>query len=290
MKKIVLILLMVGVALLGVILLLSLKKKVMEEITIYTIPREYSYWYQENRKMRFYLYVNQRDAILDMTDQNDYQLVTEQMEYLLQNVSVYKEENSEVEGTLFYEYCIECDLPYDFKKKALKDVYLIIHNDHYSCNCLIGNITVYDDVALELKFSDLYGHYAYIEDELFLVGLTICLNEEYHFLNEVRIGNAYADKRLIETDYIKDSELKATDLKHTIIAEPEEECAYSLDAVSNYYFIPISYPVLYLITDAAVCFRIDGTDYMIDQFIYLANTIYLKQYATSRIRGELIYA
>ncbi len=287
MKRIVFILLMLGVTMLGVILFLSFKKNVKEEIIVYTIPREYSYWYRENRKMKFYLYVNQKDAILDMADQNDYQLVNEQMEYLLHNVSIYKEENSEIEGSIFYQYCIECDLPLDFKDKTLKEVHLVICNDHYSCDCLIGNITIYDDEFLELKFSDLYGHYAYIEDELFLVGLTICLNEEYHFLNEVRIGNAYANKEMIEADCIKDSELKLSDLKHSIIAEPQEEYAYSLDASSNYYFVPISYPVLYLITDAAVYFRIDGTDYMIDQFIYLANMIYLKQYPTSKVKGEI---
>lgn len=290
MKRIVFILLMVGASMLSVILFLSFKKDIKEEIVVYTIPREYSYWFQENRKMRFYFYVNQKDTILDMTDQNDYQLVNEQMEYLLHNVAIHKEENSEIEGTLFYEYCLECDMPLDFKKRTLKEVHLVIRNNLYLCDFLLGNITVYDDASLELKFSDLYGHYAYIENELFLVGLTICLDEEYHFLNEMKIGNAYANKKMIEADCIKDSELKASDLKHRVLAEPQEEYAYSLDADSNYYFIPISYPELYLITSAAVCFRIDGTDYMIDQFPYLANNIYLKQYSTSKVKGEIVYA
>ncbi|MDE5867717.1 MAG: hypothetical protein K2H02_02110, partial [Anaeroplasmataceae bacterium] len=81
MKKIVFSITIVAFLMLGMILLLSFKRKEEKELLIYSIPKEYSYWYDDGRMMSFSLYINQKDCYIEYVDQNQYSLSNGKNQY-----------------------------------------------------------------------------------------------------------------------------------------------------------------------------------------------------------------
>ncbi|MDE6660735.1 MAG: hypothetical protein K2J93_02785, partial [Anaeroplasmataceae bacterium] len=141
-----------------------------------------------------------------------------------------------------------------------------------------------------LKFSDLYGNYAYLNNELHLVGITIQLDSTYKELSKVLIGPAYTQLKYIEKDQLYDSERLEASLKHPIIDSSLNQGSIPLKAKQNYYFLPFSYPELALFTEGCILLELDGKSYYIEDFTYLANDISLINYKNIKREGNVIYA
>lgn len=290
MKKIVFSITMIAFLMLGMILLLSFKRKEEKELLIYSIPKEYSYWYDEEKAMSFSLYANQKDCYIEYVDQNQYILSNGKNQYTLTNVVVEKEYNCKEDDEDFYRYEISTDILIPTCNNIeLKDATLIISNEQYTLKTSLGNITIYGKEYQLLSVNDLYGSYAYIDSELHLVGINICMKED-GFLNQVSVGTLKVPIWEIEKDMIYDSELSIESLHHDLFNKVIYTSPIYLDSKDDYYFLPICYDSLRLVTNASITFTINGDSYIIDNFSYLANVIKITDYPKTRMIGEISYA
>lgn len=290
MKKIILGTILASIIILVLILYFSYGRGAYEQV-VYTIPREYTYWYQKDKKMSFELFLNQEEGLISFPNDNQYRLSMKDKNLVLNHIEVSIEENCQYQNQMFYRYLIHSDcIPVTDQIVHLNDVYLTISNVQFDLSCYLGNITIYPPDLQTLPIQDLYGNYAYIDQELMLIGITIGLSEKKNYLNEMRIGSAFGVLNWIENDTLLDSEIDNSMLKHSVEASYELSPPYPLNASNNYYFIPISYPKKMLITNACIYFKIDGESYMIDNFDYCLSTIYLNLYPNSLFKGEIGYA
>lgn len=290
MKKIFFALTLIITILLAIILFFSYYRQSEQEMKVYTILREYSYWYQDNRRFSFIIYSNQENSFLDYAEHNVYELKNEQMVFTLNHVEVYKELNDKENEESVYQFRIEADL-INPKEQSLyiENAMLVVKNDQLSCLCRLGDITIYHANMKLLNVFDLYGNYAYIEDELHLVGISIAI-KDIGLLKHVKIGSIDSCLEFVEKDVLYDSEVDYLILKHPIIREKKVNQPIKLDAKTNYYFIPFSYEELRLITSVAISFNINDEEYILDTFSFYASPIRLCNYPHLSQKGEIQYA
>lgn len=273
------------------IFVLSKNKNVENEDIYYTIPRNLSYHYEKNKKMSFDIFMNNESSLIEFPEENSYFLVEEQNSYQLNGVEVRKEKDYISSENVFYKYTITCDLLHLLEEDMIfKDCYLQIQNDTFTLEVYIGYVEIFNEEYSPLVFTDLYGNYAYVQGELHLIGITIQLDSSYKRLKQVIIGNAFVPLSYIEQDQLYDSERLESSLKHSVIMDKKSQEEYSLNSKQNYYFMPISYPKLALITSGCVVLEIDGEKYYIEDFTYLANDISIASYPHIKREGKIVYA
>lgn len=289
MKKIILILVILFTILLSITLFISLRKNVVESIKVYSIPKSYCYKYKENRRMNFEIYINDDDCIISSFKDNTYRIVNGDSYFHLNNVNVNIEYNTIYENEEYYKYTINADI-FNSCNIYLKNCYLEIINSNFTILIKIGSLKIIDNDYKELQFNDLYGNYSFINDEEYLVGITITLSGNYYKLYSVSIGEGFGNIDYIEKDIYYDSELKIYDLKHELLDYKKNYDGYILDASYDTYFIPISYLDYYLITNSAIIFNIDHQTYYIDNFQYLITNVNFTSYSSILIKGEIKYA
>lgn len=291
MKKLIFGVTLCMLVLLVTICILSKSKNVTEDDQYYTIPRILTYHYEKNKRMRFELFINNENNLIEFPEENSYFLVDEKSSYQLSDVEITKEKNYISKEEAFYKYIITAGL-LNFSKEDMifPNCFLRIKNGTFTLECPIGYVAIYKNDYPELDFTDLYGNYAYIKGELHLVGITIQLKESYKILNEVKIGPAYVPLQNIEKDMLYDSERLQGSLKHSVIAEKEVEDVFLLKARQNYYFLPVSYSNLALFTSGCILINVDGKTCYIEDFTYLANDICLSDYNQTKKEGKIIYA
>ncbi|MDE6408136.1 MAG: hypothetical protein K2K48_00350 [Anaeroplasmataceae bacterium] len=291
MKKIIFGLTLTALILLGTIFILSKNKVPVNEDLYYTIPRILTYHYEENKKMCFEIFGNNENTLIEFVEENSYYLVDEKSSYQLNHVEVTKEKDYSSKEATFYKYTISCGLLNISDENIIfEDCSLKIKNESFTLECFIGYLAIYKGEYQELDFQDLYGNYAYIQNELYMVGITIQLAQAYKELMNVSIGPAYVDLMQIEQDQLYDSERLEGSLKHSVISEKKPQDGYKLKAKQNYYFLPISYPNLALFTKGCILLELDGKIYYIEDFTYLANDISISNYNHSKREGKVIYA
>ncbi len=288
MKKVVLGCLLLATGILIALIIISYGRKEQTSKSVYTIPKELTYWYQEDKTMTFEIFLNEKDSLIQFPNQNTYELRTNSVSVSLNHVDVSMEYNCNYKNEEFYCYKIKSDLIGSREENMhLEDVFLEISNRQYRLNCLLGNITIYKESYPIADISDLYGQYSYIDQELILVGLMLRLEIVGQYLNEIQIGSAYGNLEWVEADVLKDSEMDSSAVKHPILAKKIEMAPYFLDGKSKYYFIPISYEKKLLITNACVLIKVDGKEYIIDNFTYYITPILLSNYPISAQEGRI---
>lgn len=291
MKKIIFGLLALILGILVTIIIISKNKHISLEEIFYSIPCIDTYDSTKNQRMHFEVFTNSKNHLISYVDKNQYFLVDGENQYLLNHVEVSYEEDSTFQNELFYKYMIESDL---LEKTdgtmTFKDYKLLIENEKSSVTFQMGDLEIYNQSYSPLEFNDLYGNYAYINNELHLIGITIQLNPTYKVLKKVSLGSAFGSLEAIEQDTLHDSECLESSLKHSVISQNREEKKYYLTAKENYYFIPIAYPELRLITEGILFFQLDDEMYSLEKFTYLANEIHLNQYQMSMKEGKVEYA
>lgn len=290
MKKIIMIIAFLLLGLLTAILLLSKSKSIVNEDKYYTIPKIMTYSRDEDI-MSFDIYVNNENNIIEFINQNAYYLKNDNNSYKLNPKEVIKNNNSYFNEEQYYKYTINCELlNLSDKNVELNKCYIQIINDSFSLLCYIGTINIYKEVENKLDFSDLYGHYSYINNELYFVGFTIQLDNAYKELTNVEIGSVAGLLNKIEKDVLYDSQRDIDDLKYDPLNDKNNINKYKLSAKQNYYYIPVIYTQPYLYTNGTIILSIDDNKYYIEDFVFIANEILLSDYKNLCSKGEIIYA
>ena len=278
-------------AILITILVLSKNKHISNEDKYYSIPKIQTYFYEKEKRMSFEIYANSDNNFFAFPEENHYYIKEDLNQYPLNNISVKVEEDSTIQEEVFFKYTIFCDiLSLMEKNMILKDCELFIENECFSLSFPLGCLEIFREEYIPLEFNDLYGNYAYINGELHLIGITIQLDASYKVLQKMSIGPAAASLDYIEEDELYDSERLENSLKHPLLTKSTSVNPHMLTAKQNYYFIPISYEKLTLITNACIVFQIDNRSYYLEDFTYLASPIHLNQYQNSRQEGKIKYA
>lgn len=289
MKKILLCL--SGFVIIGfiVIIVLSVRKNVNEKVVVYTIPTSYCYKYKEDRKMSFEIYINDDNSIISLPEENTYNLVAGSSYFLLNNVTVDINYNTDYENESYYKYTINCDI-LNYKNLIIKDSYLEIINRSFTLLVKLGSLRIVTNEYEELSFSELYGNYTYINNELYLIGITITLNSQYNKIYSLSVGEGFGNLDYIEKDTYKDAEIDFSNLNHKIIDSKKIYDGVSLEGEYNTYFIPISYLSYYLITNSPVFINIDHKSYYIDNYQFLITNMGFDSYESILNKGEVKYA
>lgn len=278
--------------LLIVALWMSSTKDSSASLVVYTIPRNHAYQNVEEKKMTVDVYANKGDCLFAYPKENTYQLKEGDNLFLLNNVYVDKVVDYADKSEKIYRYSISFPL----LRISDEDIHfsscsLVIKNQEYTMTVQIGSLVIYQQEYPLLEFSDVYGNYAYLENELHMVGITICLDEKYSSVSDVEAGDAFGLVHKIEKDVLKNSELSSTDLKnYTPLTTRPKDKTYALKGKTGYYYIPIAYENLYLNTTLCLRFQIEESFYLLEDFTFLANVIHINDYVNSRKAGEIVYA
>lgn len=272
-----------------VIIVLSVRKNVNEKVVVYTIPTSYCYKYKEDRKMSFEIYINDDNSIISLPEENTYNLVAGSSYFLLNNVTVDINYNTDYENESYYKYTINCDI-LNYKNLIIKDSYLEIINRSFTLLVKLGSLRIVTNEYEELSFSELYGNYTYINNELYLIGITITLNSQYNKIYSLSVGEGFGNLDYIEKDTYKDAEIDFSNLNHKIIDSKKIYDGVSLEGAYNTYFIPISYLSYYLITNSPVFINIDHKSYYIDNYQFLITNMGFDSYESILNKGEVKYA
>lgn len=273
------------------ILVISKQKRTTDVDCYYTIPKISTYHYEEGKRMTFEVYVNNANSLIEYEQENQYFIESEGSRFQLSDVEVSKQLNWTSKEEVYYKYRITSSII----NASLDDLicntaYLIIKNTQFDLTLELGFLAIYKKDRKKLDFSDLYGNYAYVDNELHMIGLTLQLASQYKKLHYVKIGKALVLLEKIEKDILYDSERTLSSLNHSIIQESNIEESYPLLAHQNYYFLPLAYSNLMLITEACVLLGIDEEEYYIEDFTYLANDLCIANYLKSRKEGKVRYA
>ena len=290
MKKILVLLLIAFISLLGIILFISSKRNIPTSLKVFTIPQSRIYTYSEEKKMKIEYYTNEANSLLDYPKNNTYQLKSGLNYYELNAVEITKDINYQTTEEIIYRNTLSCMLlGFIDSDLILNDCHLLISNQSYNLDLEIGYVAIYKDIK-NLNFIDLYGNYSYLDGELHLVGITICLKDDYNYLNSVNLGIAYGNLNLIKADVLYPSEIPNYSLEFNPLDKNVSYNPYQLNAKNNYYFIPFYYETLALIKTTAIVFIIDGERYILEDFCYLFNDTLYRQYPKIGKEGIISYA
>ena len=289
MKKIVFFICLVFMILLGITLFILLNKKVTDSIKVYSIPKSYCYKYKEDRRISFEIYINDGDSIINLVDQNTYRIVNGKSYFNLSNVNVEIEYNSNYENEDYYKYIISSDI-LNVGNLNIKNCYLEIINHNFTILINVGSFKIFDNDYKELLYTELYGNYTYLNNELYLTGITITLNGNYSKIYALIIGEGFGSLDYIESDIYKDNEIELYNLNHTIIDSKKNYDGIELNSNYDTYFIPISYNDYYLITNSAILLNIDHENYYVDNYQYIFTNINFDNFEAILLKGEIKYA
>ncbi len=290
MKKIIFCISISLVILLTTIIIISKSKNVVIEDKYYSIPKIMTYS-KDDTSMNFDIYINNENNILEFINQNTYYIKNNNDSYKLNVISIDKTINSYYNEEQYFKYTINCDiLNISDKDIYLEKCYLYIKNEKYNLSCFMGTIKIYKEVTNKLEFSDLYGNYSYINNELHFIGLTIKLDSKYKQLNNIEIANCNGLLNYIEKDVLYDSQRNIEDLSYDPISDKNNISFYKLTAKQNYYYIPVSYNNLYLFNEGTIIFTIDNKKYYLEDFIFLANEILITNYTNILKKGSIANA
>lgn len=274
-----------------IILILYINMYKTPNTKYYSISRSYSYYYADDKRMSFDIYITENNNFIKDTAINSYYLENDDYTFKLNNLDVTVDYASKNNGEIFYCYNLTCNIiqvTNDYLK--MDNCFLIIKNEKLVLKQKIGYVEIIPSIYEPLKFYDLYGNYSYIDNELYMVGITICLDSSYRYLYEVNLGKASGNNLYIKKDTLYDSQISYNTLESDLIGKVKDMPAYYLNSQNGYYFIPLIYEDLYLIKNTAVMFKIDSKYYYIEDFYYLLNDISIFDYEKSKLQGEIVYA
>lgn len=287
MKKIIFIFSFFILTFLGLILFISTQRTDNLKEKYYAIRHSRSYTYDDTSKITIQIYSNQKKSWISYVNTNQYFLENQTITIQLNHIKVEEVYDCKVNGEVFYQYKIQADMPNPLDSVLyLNQCHIKIKNEAKTLVQDIGHFSIYPPYK-RLNIVDLYGNYSYIDEELYLIGITLCLKNSFNFLQKVSFGEAFSNLKYVESNQMKDSQMDALEVVHPIIDEQTESVPIRLNAPSGFYFIPFSYPIKQLITEGSIQFMIDNETYYIENFCYLSNEIHLNEYLTIRLEGKI---
>lgn len=289
MKKIITLFLVVLFLLLCGSLIYSNYKDINVNLNFYSIPKNYSIYNLNDKKILIDVYSNQINSLISFKDNNKYQVIYNNHTIELNDIYISNRKDINKEKNTVYVYTFEINVNELLADAYQENLFFRIINEEYTLTINAGIITIYNNEYELLDFKDLYGNYAYYNDELHMVGITIALPGKYSSLNKVSGGICEGRIDSIVRDTLYPSEISINDLDNSNIIDKTMECSYELSNKDKYYFIPIVYEKLLLTLNPCFIFEIDGKMYLLDNFYYLYNDIKLSDYQTSKKAGEIKY-
>lgn len=252
----------------------------------FTLKKNYSYIYEENRKMEFEIFTTSNDSLITYEDINSYSLKLNDLVYSLENVESKYSYIDDVSLII-----ISCDVISTMDEIYSDSAKLIIKNSTFNLNLDLGSMSILNPKEFRLLSVDyLYASYSYIQNQFILTGINLKLTNNYNKIYEAKIGK-YSYGILDKIIYDKEFE------NEIIISNEIHD--YSLydylsigiaELESNIIFIPIAYERLGFIDEGYITMILDGEKYYLDTFPFISNNINYELYKDALVKGEIKYA
>lgn len=265
MKKIYLLIILIIISLIGIIIYLNIGRSEFD--AFYVIKEAKGYVIKDDARMHFDIYSKLEHSLISYKDKNIYQIKDGNSIYNLENVEVSVSKNNDL-----YVNRIDADIINVNQNLDIKDAILFIKNESYTLNINVGYISFLNinDYAL-LSYNKYYGSYAYINKELKLVGINLELTDKFNKLAKFKVSNyAYGNLENVKTNlYGNEVDIKSIipNYNPNYIKEME------IELKGNILFIPLSYQELLMIKEAYITLNLDGTDFYIDHFNFIMNSL-----------------
>ena len=270
MKKIYLLILIIIIALIGIIIYLNVGRS--DNDAFYAIKEAKGYVIKDDARMHFDIYSKLEHSLISYEDKNIYQLKDGNSIYNLENVSVTVSKNNDL-----YVNRIDADIINVSQSLDIKDAILFIKNESYTLTINVGYVSFLNTSDYELlSYNKYYGSYAYINQELKLVGINLELTDKFNKLKDFKVSNfAYGNLNDAKPNlYGNEVDIKSiiNNYNPNYIKETE------IEIKDNKIFIPLSYQEILMIKEAYITLNLDGTDFYIDHFSFIVNSLNSNDY------------
>jgi len=270
MKKIYLLILIIIIALIGIIIYLNVGRSEFD--AFYAIKEAKGYVIKDDARMHFDIYSKLEHSLISYEDKNIYQLKDGNSIYNLENVSVTVSKNNDL-----YVNRIDADIINVSQSLDIKDAILFIKNESYTLTINVGYVSFLNTSDYELlSYNKYYGSYAYINQELKLVGINLELTDKFNKLKDFKVSNfAYGNLNDAKPNlYGNEVDIKSiiNNYNPNYIKETE------IEINDNKIFIPLSYQEILMIKEAYITLNLDGTDFYIDHFSFIVNSLNSNDY------------
>ncbi len=152
MRKILIILTTIIIVSFLSILGISINKEKSYTEHSYSLRCNYNYLYDEDIKMKIYLYSNKKDPMFIDTARNTYYLTNYEEDY---NMEVKFNEINVVKEKEYYRFELETKIP-NVSKLYIENLYLLASNEYYTDKFDIGSLDILEDNYLsEIEYKKL---------------------------------------------------------------------------------------------------------------------------------------
>ncbi len=256
-----------------IITLIIINNNKNTSLKFYTIKESKSYVYKLDRRMSFDIYSNKDNTLLNYSNDINIRLYLDaDTSYKLENISIDIDDMND-----YYIYKITSDIPYVYDEISSLDAYLDIHTSRYQFKAYIGSISIINPSCDLLSISSFSASYSLIDDINELVGINIEFSNNYHKINNFRIGNNIKGdlENILYQQYDHEIDI------YEIIPDYEIEkninnIEYNL--LNNNLFIPLSYLNLYTTRQGYILINLDGIDYYFDTFDFIITNLNFNYY------------
>ena len=284
MKKIIIIIYLVLIVSISGVMVYANSKSITSKF--YTIRENYSYVYENDRKMTFNVYSTSNDTMIMYPEYNSYTLRLDKLSHTLENVKVDVLESNEINVIK-----ITCDMPKLTDSELVSSTCkLDIINGEYSLLLDMGTFTMLDSKYYpNIVIDGLSGSYSSINGYINLVGINITLNGEYEYMNEFRLG--YFTSGIISKTKSKVSygnEIAIYDIMPDYV-ETRIDNNYTYGVKDKMMFIPMGYRMSYLSRSGYLIMSFDNKYYYFDNFPFMATDPIFNNYKNYLTEG-VIYA
>ena len=238
----------------------------------YAIKEAKGYVIKDDARMHFDIYSKLEHSLISYEDKNIYQLKDGNSIYNLENVSVTVSKNNDL-----YVNRIDADIINVSQSLDIKDAILFIKNESYTLTINVGYVSFLNTSDYELlSYNKYYGSYAYINQELKLVGINLELTDKFNKLKDFKVSNfAYGNLDDAKPNlYGNEVDIKSIINKYNPNYIKETE----IEIKDNKIFIPLSYQEILMIKEAYITLNLDGTDFYIDHFSFIVNSLNSNDY------------
>ncbi len=272
--------------LIGVILVIAIGNNKRIDIEFYTIKENHSYIEDGERYMTFNVISKTDMPLISYPKLNSYQVKLDSQSFDLEDVKCDMFNYGE-----YYLCKIKSKIPDITDSEYISSTCnLIINNGAYRVELDMGTFSILDPNSMpQISLDRLSGSYS-ISTKQFLSGVNLTLTNDYHYINQFRIGGmAYGMLSRILFDTKLDNEIDIDDYVINYNSSKVEE-DYIAGIKSKQMFIPLGYVSFNLIRNGYFVIRLDGNDYYFDNWAFMTTDPLLERFKDSLVKGEFINA
>ena len=272
--------------LIGVILVIAIGNNKRVDIEFYTIKENHSYIEDGERYMTFNVISKTDMPLISYPMLNSYQVKLDSQSFDLEDVKCDMVNYGE-----YYLCKIKSKIPDITDSEYISSTCnLIINNGAYRVELDMGTFSILDPNSMpQISLDRLSGSYS-ISTKQFLSGVNLTLTNDYHYINQFRIGGmAYGMLSRILFDTKLDNEIDIDDYVLNYNPNKVEE-DYLAGLKSKTMFIPIGYVSNYFTRSGYFVIKLDNVSYYFDNWSFMTTDPVVDKYKNSFQKGEFINA